>query len=116
MIGDDNVDGAVDDTLTDGLGILLGAQRRIDLERGVVGLVQVVLGQEHVMRGCLAGNLNAIGFTGTHDLQAMGGRDVLDVQLGTGQLSDLDVASDLELLAGSRPSPREPDGSRLCPR
>ena len=104
MIGDDNVDGAVDDALTDGLGVLVGAQRRIDLERGVVGLVQVVLGQEHVMRGGLAGNLNASGLTGTHDLQAMGGGDVLDVQLGTGQLGDLDVAGDLELLAGSRPA------------
>ena len=36
-IGDDSVDGAVDDALTDGLGIFLGTQRRIDLERGVVG-------------------------------------------------------------------------------
>ena len=104
MIGDDNVDGAVDDALTDGLGILLGAQRRIDLERGVVGLVQVVLGQKHVVRGGLAGHLDASGLTGTHDLQAMGGGDVLDVQLGTGQLGDLDVAGDLELLAGSRPA------------
>ena len=104
MIGDDNVDGTVDDALTDGLGVLVGAQRRIDLERGVVGLVQVVLGQEHVVRGGLAGNLNASGLTGTHDLQAMGGGDVLDVQLGTGQLGDLDVAGDLELLAGSRPT------------
>ena len=67
------------------------------------------------MRGGLAGNLNASGLTGTHDLQAMGGGDVLDVQLGTGQLGDLDVASDLELLAGSG-QPREPDGSRPCPR
>ena len=104
MIGDDSVDGAVDDALTDGLGIFLGTQRRIDLERGVVGLVQVVLGQEHVVRGGLAGNLNASGLTGTHDLQTMGGGDVLDVQLGTSQLGDLDVAGDLELLAGSRPT------------
>ena len=104
MIGDDNVDGAVDDALTNGLGILLGTQRRVDLERSVVGLVQVVLGQEHVVRGGLAGNLNASGLTGTHDLQTMGGGDVLDVQLGTSQLGDLDVAGDLELLAGSRPT------------
>lgn len=34
----------------------------------------------------------------------MGGGDVLDVQLGTSQLGDLDVAGDLELLAGSRPT------------
>ena len=104
MIGDDNVDGAVDDALTNGLGILLGTQRRVDLERSVVGLVQVVLGQEHVVRGGLAGNLNASGLTGTHDLQAMGGGDVLDVQLGTGQLGDLDIASDLQLLACRRPA------------
>ena len=76
----------------------------VDLERSVVGLVQVVLGQEHVVRGGLAGNLNASGLTGTHDLQTMGGGDVLDVQLGTSQLGDLDVAGDLELLAGSRPT------------
>ena len=73
VIGDDNVDGAVDDTLTDGLGIRVGTQRRIDLERGVVGLVQVVLGQEHVVRGGLAGHLDTGGLTGTHELQAVGG-------------------------------------------
>lgn len=104
VIGNDHVDGTVDDALTNGFGVLVGAQRRIDLERGVVGLVQVVLGQEHVVRGGLAGNLNASGLTGTHDLQTMGGGDVLDVQLGAGQLGDLDVAGDLELLAGSRPT------------
>ena len=104
MVGDDGVDGAVDDTLTDSLGVLVGTQRRIDLERGVVSLVQVVLGQEHVVRGGLAGDLNASGLAGTHELQAMGGGDVLNVQLGTGQFGDLDVAGDLKLLAGGRPA------------
>ena len=114
MIGDDSVDGAVDDALTDGLGVLVGAQRRVDLERGVVGLVQVVLGQEHVVRSGLAGNLNTSGLTGTHDLQAMGGGDVLNVQLGAGQLGDLDVAGDLELLAGSRPALESQTGRDLA--
>ena len=114
MIGDDNVDGAVDDALTNGLGILLGTQRRVDLERSVVGLVQVVLGQEHVVQGGLAGNLNASGLTGTHNLQTMGGGDVLDVQLGTSQLGDLDVAGDLELLAGSRPTLESQAGRDLA--
>ena len=114
MIGDDNVDGAVDDALTDGLGILLGAQRRIDLERGVVGLVQVVLGQKHVVRGGLAGHLDASGLTGTHELETVSGGDVLDVQLGTGQLGDLDVAGDLELLAGSRPALESQTGRDLA--
>ena len=104
MVGDDDVDGTVDDALTDSLGILLGAQRRIDLERGVVGLIQVVLGQEHVVRGGLAGDLHASRLTGTHELQAMGGGDVLDVQLGAGQLGDLDIAGDLQLLACRRPA------------
>ena len=66
------------------------------------------------MRGGLAGDLNASGLTGTHDLQAMGGGDVLDVQLGTGQLGDLDVASDLELLAGSRPALESQTGRDLA--
>ena len=79
VIGDDSVDGTVDDALANGLGVRLGTQRRVDLERGVVGLVQVVLGQEHVMRRGLAGNLNASGLAGTHELQAMGGGDMLDV-------------------------------------
>ena len=104
MVGDDGVDGAVDDALTDGLGIPLGTQRRVDLERGVVRLVQVVLGQEHVVRGGLAGNLHAGGLTGTHELKAVGGGNVLDVQLGTGQLGDLDVTGDLKLLACDRPA------------
>ena len=56
------------------------------------------------MRGSLAGDLNASGLTGTNELQAVGGGDVLDVQLGTGQLGDLDVAGDLKLLAGGRPA------------
>ena len=114
MVGDDSVDGAVDDALADSLGVLVGTQRRVDLERGVVGLVQVVLGQEHVVRGGLAGNLNASGLTGTHDLQAMGGGDVLDVQLGTGQLGDLDVAGDLKLLAGGRPAFEGQTGRNLA--
>ena len=44
----------------------------------------------------------------------MGGGDVLDVQLGTGQLGDLDVASDLELLAGSRPALESQTGRDLA--
>ena len=44
----------------------------------------------------------------------MGGRDVLDVQLGTGQLGDLDVASDLELLAGSWPALESQTGRDLA--
>ena len=50
------------------LGICLGAQRRIDLERGVVGLVKIILGQEHVMRGRLAGNLDALFLGATNKL------------------------------------------------
>ena len=34
----------------------------------------------------------------------MSGGDVLDVQLGTGQLGNLDVAGNLKLLAGGRPT------------
>ena len=44
----------------------------------------------------------------------MGGGDVLDVQLGTGQLGDLDVAGDLELLAGSRPALESQTGRDLA--
>lgn len=68
------------------------------------------------MRGGLAGHLDTGSLTGTHELQAMSGGDVLDVQLGTGQLGNLDVAGNLKLLAGGRPGPRGPDGSRPCPR
>lgn len=57
-----------------------------------------------MVRGGLAGHLDTGSLTGTHELQAMSGGDVLDVQLGTGQLGNLDVAGNLKLLAGSRPA------------
>ena len=66
------------------------------------------------MRGGLAGHLNASGLTGTHELETVSGGDVLDVQLGTGQLGDLDVAGDLELLAGSRPALESQTGRDLA--
>ena len=56
------------------------------------------------MRGGLAGHLDTGSLTGTHEFQAMSGGDVLDVQLGTGQLGNLDVAGNLKLLAGGRPT------------
>ena len=68
VIGNDDVDRAVDNALANRLGICLGAQRRIDLERGVVGLVKIILGQEHVMRGRLAGNLDALFLGATNKL------------------------------------------------
>ena len=64
--------------------------------------------------GGLAGNLNASGFTGTHDLQTMGGGDVLDVQLGTSQLGDLGCRGRSELLAGSRPTLESQTGRDLA--
>ncbi len=81
-----------------------GAQRRVHLEAGVVGAVDGVLGEEHVMRGGLAGHGQALGLGGADHLQALGGGDVLDVQLGTGEHGDHDVAHDLELLALRRPA------------
>ena len=66
------------------------------------------------MRGGLAGNLNAGGLTGTHELETVSGGDVLDVQLGTGQLGDLNVTGDLELLAGSRPALESQTGRNLA--
>ena len=104
MVGGDRVDRAVDDAGDERLGVRSGAQRRVNLEAGVVGTVDGVLGEEHVMRGGLAGHGQALGLGGADHLQALGGGDVLDVQLGTGELGDHDVAHDLELLALRRPA------------
>ena len=104
MVGHDRVDCTVDDALANRLGIGLGAQRRIDLECSVVSLVDIVLGKEHVVRGRLAGNADALLLGTTDELEAMGGGNMLDVQLGAGKFGHLDVASDLNLLALRRPT------------
>ena len=67
-----------------------------------------------MVRGGLAGDLHTSCLAGTNDLQAMGGGDVLDVQLGTGQLGDLDIASDLQLLACRRPALQSQTGRDLA--
>ena len=56
------------------------------------------------MRRDLAGNGQALGLGGAHHVQAALGGDVLDVQLGTGQACERDIALDLQLLALGRPA------------
>ena len=104
MVGDDGVDGAVDHAGDKGLGIGSRAQRRVDLEgRGVI-VADVVLGEEQVMRGDLAGDRQALGFRGANHIKAARSGDVLDVQLAAGKAAQGDVASDLQLLAFGRPT------------
>ena len=104
VIGGDAVDGAVGDALDELGGVLCGAKRRVHLERGGVVVADVVLGQEQVVRGDLAGDAHAGGLGAAHELEPVGAGEVLDVQVGAGELGQLDVAGDVDLLAGRGPA------------
>ena len=104
MVGDDAVDGAVEDALAQRGGVVGGAQRRVHLEVRVVGVGDVVLAQEQVVRGDLAGDGQAVGLGGADEVEALARGDVADVQRAVGKAHELDVAVDLELLGQRRPA------------
>ena len=91
-------------TLDNRLRVLSGAQRRVDLEAGLVSAGDGILGEEHVVRGGLAGNGQTLGLSGANHIEAACGGDVLDVQLGAGEFREHDIAGDLQLLALRRPA------------
>ena len=104
MVGHDAVDRAVEDALAESRRVRGGAQRRVHLEVGVVGVGDVVLAEEQVVRRDLAGHGQPLGLGGAHELEALLGGDVGDVQRAAGHAAELDVAVDLELLAERRPA------------
>ena len=85
-------------------GVLGRAQRRVHLEGGVVVVAYGVLGEEQMVRRDLAGDGQALGLRGAHELQAAGRGQVLDVQRAAGEAAERDVAGDLDLLALGRPA------------
>ena len=104
VVGDDAVDGAVDDAGQQGIAVFLGTQGRIDLQGGVVIVADGIFVQEQVMRGRLAGYLQAFRFSCTDHFQAACGGDVLNVQRAAGQTGQGDVAGDLDFLAFGGPT------------
>ena len=56
------------------------------------------------MRGDLAGDGQAVGLGGAHQVKTLAGGDMADVQRALGEADELDVAVDLELLGQRRPA------------
>ena len=108
VVGDHAVDGAVEKALAKGSRVVCGAQGRVHLEVGVVGVGDVVLAQEQVVRGDLAGDGQAVGLGGAHQVKTLAGGDVADVQRALGEADELDVAVDLR-------APRPAPASRTYP-
>ena len=104
VVGDDAVDRAVEHALAQSCGVGSRAQRRVHLEVRVVGVGDVVLAEEQVVRGDLAGHGQAVGLGGAHEVEALLRGDVADVQRALGKTDELDVAVDLELLGERRPA------------
>ena len=108
------VDRAVDDALAQRKHVALQAQRRVHLQVRVVGAVDVILVQEQVVRGDLARDGQPLGLCCPHQVQALLGGDVRDVQRAAGESAELDVAVDLELLAQGRPAKHAEARGRLA--
>ena len=104
VVGHDAVHRAVDNRVDDGLGICSGAQRRVHLESGVVVVADCVFREEHVVRGDLAGDVDASGLACADELDTVAGGEVLNMQVRAGEPRELDVAGDVDLLAGGRPA------------
>ena len=84
VVGDHAVDGAVEKALAKRGRVVGGAQGRVHLEVSVVGVGDVVLAQEQVVRGDLAGDGQAVGLGGAYQVKTLAGGDVADVQGAAG--------------------------------
>ena len=79
VVGGHAVDGAVGQPPAQRVHVGPGAQRRVDLEHGVVAAGEVV-GEQQVVRGHLGGHPPALGLGPADDLHRAGRRYVADVQ------------------------------------
>src|SRR5439155_209986 len=91
VVGGDAVDGAVEQGGEDGLAVVFGAERRVHLGVGVIGLAAGDVGtaahdglfrEGEVVGGGFAGDVEAFGFGGADGGEGAGGGDVLDVEVG----------------------------------
>ena len=107
VVGRDDIDRAVGESLAQGGDVLVPAQGRVDLEAGIVAAGKM-LGEQEMMRGDLGRDLHTPRLRPADDLDAAGGRDMAHVQAGADVLGEQHVARDDRLLGHRRPS-REPE-------
>ena len=86
------------------------SQRRVHLEVRVVGVGDVILAEEQVVRRHLAGHAQSVRFGSTHELEALGRGDVTDMQGAACRARKLDIAIDLQLLGKGRPAEHAKSG------
>ena len=103
VVGRDDVDRAVGETLAHGEHVLLAPQRRVDLEARVVAAGEVV-GQQQVVRSDLGGDVDAATLRPPDDLDRSCRRQVADVQAGADVLGEQHVARDDRLLGDGGPA------------
>jgi hypothetical protein len=107
VVGRDGVDDTVDERREDGRAVLVGSQRRVDLEDRVVAGEQVGA-QREVVRGHLGGDGDPLGLGPADDLDRRGGRHVRDMDPRAGMPRQLDIAGDDDVLGDRRPG-RQPE-------
>lgn len=78
VVGGDAVDGFVEEGFEDGVAVGGGAEGWVHLGVGVVG-ADGVFGEEEVVGGRFGGDVEALAFGFTDEVDGTGGRDVLDV-------------------------------------
>jgi hypothetical protein len=140
VIAADDLEGAVGDAFKDGLAVGWGTEWGVHLEAGIVGgpsgedgvgrgealegtavagpellaAGEGCIGEGEVMGAGLAGDGNAslAGFAEQAD--AVGGGDVLAVDVGAGHFGEADVAGDDEVFAGGGPAAQAEHGAPVA--
>lgn len=105
MVRGDHVQGALLEPGDDGIHIGLGPERRRHLVIAVE-IAQAAIRQREVMRAGLAGDADAAGLAAADEVDAAGRRDMQDVQPAAGDLGQLDVAMNHDLLGRRRHAPQ----------
>ena len=109
VVGRHDVDGPVGQSLAQRHTSRSGAQRRIDLEEGVVAADQFV-GEQQMVRCHLGGDVDAALLGAPDQVDAAGGGDVAHVQPRADVVGQQDVAGDDRLLRGGGPAPQPQHG------
>ncbi len=103
VVGRDDVDRAVGETLAHRENVLFATQRRVDLEAGVVAAREFV-GEQQVVRGDLGRDVDAASLRPPDDLDRPCGGEMADVQARADVLGQQHVAGDDRLLGDRGPA------------
>ncbi len=101
VVGGDDVEDAVDETLQERGVVGSGAQGRVHFVVGVV-VADVLVIEDEVVGGDLAGDADAAVFGAANGVHAERGGDVLDVEVDADVFGEANVAGDADFFADGR--------------